>query len=174
MRRTGGEEPPAETSYHRDMPFLVLLLLLGGVIAAPGVLLDRSWKVGDKVQAAMERGEAPSNEIIEVSILRLKNARYRRGRPLPEWVQELDGKRISLWGYMAIGTLEGLSEFELVPESCECGKSKVNHFVQVTLDDDVTRFIPGRITLEGTFSCGEVEEDGFITSLYRLSTDQLP
>ena len=77
------------------MPFLVLLLLLGGVIAAPGVLLDRSWKVGDKVQAAMERGEAPSNEIIEVSILRLKNARYRRGRPLPEWVQELDGKRIT-------------------------------------------------------------------------------
>ena len=62
----------------------------GGVIAAPGVLLDRSWKVGDKVQAAMERGEAPSNEIVEVSILRLKNARYRRGRPLPEWVQELD------------------------------------------------------------------------------------
>ncbi len=156
------------------MPILVLLLLLGGVLAAPGLVRERSWKVGADVQAAMDRGEEPDNEIVEVSILRLKNARYRRGRPLPEWVQELDGKKISLWGYMAIGTLEGLSEFELVPESCECGKSKVNHFVQVTLDDDVTRFIPGRITLEGTFSCGEVEEDGFITSVYRLSTDKLP
>ncbi len=156
------------------MPFLFLLLLLGGVLAAPGLVRERSWKVGTDVQAAMDRGEEPDNEIVEVSILRLKNARYRRGRPLPEWVQELDGKKISLWGYMAIGTLEGLSEFELVPESCECGKSKVNHFVQVTLDDDVTRFIPGRITLEGTFSCGEVEEDGFITRVYRLSTEELP
>ena len=156
------------------MPILVLLLLLGGVLAAPGLVRERSWKVGADVQAAMDRGKEPDNEIVEVSILRLKNARYRRGRPLPEWVQELDGKKISLWGYMAIGTLEGLSEFELVPESCECGKSKVNHFVQVTLDDDVTRFIPGRITLEGTFSCGEVEEDGFITSVYRLSTEELP
>ena len=93
------------------MPFLFLLLLLGGVLAAPGLVRERSWKVGTDVQAAMDRGEEPDNEIVEVSILRLKNARYRRGRPLPEWVQELDGKKISLWGYMAIGTLEGLSEF---------------------------------------------------------------
>lgn len=156
------------------MPFLFLLLLLGGVLAAPGLLQERSWEVGSRVQAVMERGEEPTNDVVEVSILRLKNARYRRGRPLPQWVQDLDGKKISLWGYMAIGTLEGLSEFELVPESCECGKSKVNHFVQVSLDDGVTRFIPGRITLVGTFNCGEVEEDGFITSVYRLTTDELP
>ncbi len=156
------------------MPFLVLALLLAGVFAAPTVLLERSWEVGSRVQAVLDRGVEPSNDVVEVSILRLKNARYRKGRPLPEWVEELNGKKISLWGYMAIGTLEGLSEFELVPESCECGKSKVNHFVQVSLDDDVTRFIPGRITLVGTFTCGEVEEDGFITSVYRLTTDELP
>ena len=156
------------------MPFLVLALLLAGVFAAPTVLLERSWEVGSRVQAVLDRGVEPSNVVVEVSILRLKNARYRKGRPLPEWVEELNGKKISLWGYMAIGTLEGLSEFELVPESCECGKSKVNHFVQVSLDDDVTRFIPGRITLVGTFTCGEVEEDGFITSVYRLTTEELP
>ncbi|MDG1050094.1 MAG: hypothetical protein P8M11_15115 [Planctomycetota bacterium] len=156
------------------MPFLVLALLLAGVFAAPTVLLERSWEVGSRVQAVLDRGVEPSNDVVEVSILRLKNARYRKGRPLPEWVEELNGKKISLWGYMAIGTLEGLNEFELVPESCECGKSKVNHFVQVSLDDDVTRFIPGRITLVGTFTCGEVEEDGFITSVYRLTTDELP
>jgi len=156
------------------VPFLVLALLLAGVFAAPTVLLERSWEVGSRVQAVLDRGVEPSNDVVEVSILRLKNARYRKGRPLPEWVEELNGKKISLWGYMAIGTLEGLNEFELVPESCECGKSKVNHFVQVSLDDDVTRFIPGRITLVGTFTCGEVEEDGFITSVYRLTTDELP
>ena len=80
------------------MPFLFLLLLLGGVLAAPGLVRERSWKVGTDVQAAMDRGEEPDNEIVEVSILRLKNARYRRGRPLPEWVQELDGKKISPTG----------------------------------------------------------------------------
>ena len=158
------------------MPLLVLFLLLAGVLAAPGLLVETSDEVSRWTTAAMQEieEEEPDDEIVEVSILRLKNARYRRGRPLPGWIQDLDGKTIRLWGYMAIGTLEGLEEFELVPESCECGKSKVNHFVQVTLTEGVTRFIPGRITLVGTFDCGEEIEDGFITSVFRLSTPYLP
>lgn len=115
-----------------------------------------------------------AEEPIDVNLDWLTSLDYRRGMKLPDEILALDGQEIAINGYMAIGTLEGATVFELVPESCECGKSKVNHFVQVTLDDDVTRFIPGRITLEGTFSCGEVEEDGFITSVYRLSTEELP
>lgn len=152
------------------------LLLLAGLVAAPGLLKATTYRSSVAIgRAALETPPEPDDEeVVEVSILRLKNLRYRQGRPLPAWVQKLDGKRVSIWGYMAVGTLEGLPKFELVPESCECGRSKLNHFVDVTLTDDQTRFIPGRITLEGTFYASELEEDGFVTSLFRLTTDALP
>jgi hypothetical protein len=157
------------------MPRLILFLVLGGILAAPGLFLESSSAAGEHTLAAIERGDAPDDdEAIDVSILALKNARYRRGRALPRWIRELDGKRVNIWGFMAIGTLEGLQKFELVPESCECGRSKVNHFVDVTLVEGRTKFIPGRITLTGVFHASEQETDGFITSLYRLSTPELP
>ncbi len=158
------------------MPLHLILFLLAGLIVAPSVFLDRNAELCDDIRASLdEEGDTPGDgEIVDISILKLKNARYRQGRPLPKWVADLDGKRVRIWGYMAIGTLEGLSKFELVPESCECGRSKVNHFVEVSLTEGQTRFIPGRITLEGTFYASELEEDGFITSLYRLKTDALP
>ena len=150
------------------------LLLVAGVLAAPAVLSDTMVRTALQAAEAARQAPPEDSDGVEVSILRLKNVRYRQGRPLPKWVRALDGKRIRMWGYMAVGTLEGLENFELVPESCECGRSKVNHFVEVSLTDDVTRFIPGRITLTGVFHAGEEKEDGFITSLYRLSTPALP
>lgn len=111
---------------------------------------------------------------IEVNIAWLTSLEYRPGMKLPEEILALDGKKIQLVGYMAIGTLEGSESFELVPESCECGRSKVQHFIDVTMTEDVSRFTPGRITLVGTFSVGEVKEDGFVTSLYRLEIERLP
>lgn len=160
------------------MNWSLFIVLLAGILVSPALLSDTVEKV-DRIGVRYfeENGDVPSpgdGDVVEVSILRLKNAKYRPGRPLPKWVRELDGKRVRIWGYMAIGTLEGLTEFELVPESCECGRSKVNHFVQVTLTEGRTRFIPGRITLEGTFYASEEEEDGLITSLYRLTCKELP
>ena len=157
------------------MPLQILLLLLAGLIAAPSLLTGDTLALANRAIAAAETPDDPDEEeIIEVSILELKNMRYRPGRPLPRWVQALDGKRVSIWGYMAIGTLEGLEKFELVPESCECGRSKVNHFVDVTITEGVTRYIPGRITLVGDFEASEIEEDGYVTSLFRLEIDELP
>lgn len=157
------------------MPLYILIVLLGGILAAPSLLMDTTKSVGEMALKAYERGPKPAEgDVVEVSILALKNVNYRRGRALPKWVQELDGKRVSLWGYMAIGTLEGREKFELVPESCECGRSKINHFVDVTLTKGRTKFIPGRITLSGVFHASEEETDGFITSLYRLRVEELP
>lgn len=113
------------------------------------------------------------DEVVEVSIAKLTSISYQKGGELPEDIRELDGKRVRIEGYMAIGTLEGVSKFELVPEPCECGRSKVQHFVDVTLTEGKTTYRPGRITLEGKLSVGEVEEDGFVVSLYRLTIKSL-
>jgi hypothetical protein len=113
------------------------------------------------------------DEAVEVSIEKLTSVDYKPGRDLPEDIAELDGKLVEIEGYMAIGTLEGVEGFELVPEPCECGRSKVQHFIDVTISEGTTTFKPGRIVLKGKLSVGVVEEDGFVTSLYRLEIRSL-
>ncbi len=113
------------------------------------------------------------DDALAVEIVKLTSIDYRRGKDLPDDIQELDGKRIRIEGYMGIGTLEGVESFELLPEACECGRSKVQHFIDVTLTDGLTAYQPGRITIEGIFSAGEVEEDGFVVSLYRMTITSL-
>lgn len=115
----------------------------------------------------------PADDVIEVSIDKLTSIEYRRGKQLPEDVAELDGKLIRIEGYMSIGTLEGVETFELVPEPCECGRSKLQHFIEVTLSEGTVSYRPGRITLEGRFAASEVVEDDFVVSLYRLTIRSL-
>ena len=134
------------------MQTLTALALAAGLFSAPTAVDD----------------DPPPDEAIEVNIEKLTSIDYRPGGDLPEEIAELDGKTISIEGYMAIGTLEGVENFELVPEPCECGRSKVQHFIDVKITEGVTTFRPGRIVLEGKFSVSEVEEDGFVVSLYRL------
>lgn len=160
-------------------PTLVLLFALASV-----------WSSGEHLRASSElhtllpslgevelpkpRPKPDEKVAATISLLQLRDARYRRGEPLEDWIVALEGKYVAIEGYMALGTLEGLTRFELVPEECECGGSKVNHFVEVTLTEDVTRYKAGRFFMRGVFSASEVEEDGFIVSVYRLRSRALP
>lgn len=160
------------------IPAAALLLALASVFA-PGRLARATGEVHGLLPGLFDPSlpkPGPKKQKVEasISLLQLRDARYRRGRPLEDWIMDLDGKYIEIEGYMALGTLEGLTRFELVPEECECGGSKVNHFVEVTLTDDVTRFKPGRFWMRGVFSAGEVEDDGFVVSVYRLRAREMP
>ncbi|MBL6722310.1 MAG: hypothetical protein ISQ08_12950 [Planctomycetes bacterium] len=146
---------------------LLTLASLLAPLASPGEVLA-------PVRTLVDAPSQATEEPIEVSIDWLTNLDYRRGMRLPDEILALDGQEVRISGYMAIGTLEGADVFELVPESCECGRSKVQHFIEVTLTEDRVRFMPGRIELTGKFSVGEVEEDGFVVSLYRLEVKALP
>ena len=116
---------------------------------------------------------AAQDPVIELSLLDLMSLDYRPGKKLPAWVLALDGRRVRIEGYMALGTLEGVEKFELVWDSCGCGQSKVHHFVEVSLTDETTTFDPDIIWVEGQFSVGEVREDGFVVSLFRLKTESV-
>lgn len=116
---------------------------------------------------------APVDDPVEVSIAKLTSVEYKPGDDLPQEITDLDGQEISLEGYMALGTIEGVDHFELVPEPCECGRSKVQHFIDVKIEQGNVSYRPGRITLVGTFDVGEEVEDGFVVSLYRLKIRSL-
>jgi hypothetical protein len=169
----------AVTSASVATPALVLLLTIGSVWSS-GQLLRSSGELHARLpslgEIEMPKPKPKPDEKVAatLSLLQLRDARYRRGEPLEDWIVELEGKYVAIEGYMALGTLEGLTRFEFVPEECECGGSKVNHFVEVTLTEDVTRYKAGRFFMRGIFSAGEVEEDGFVVSVYRLRSRALP
>ncbi len=114
-------------------------------------------------------GCAARDEPIEVELVTLTSIDWKPGNEIPEEIRKLDGKRIRINGVMAMGTVEGIDTFQLVSDGCACGTTKVHHFVEVTLADDTTEYSPDEITVTGTFSVGEVEEDGFVVSLYRIA-----
>ena len=121
--------------------------------------------------SAAARPSAPpvaEDPVYELSLLDLMSIDYRPGKKLPTWVYALDGHRVRVEGYMALGTPEGLEKFELVWDSCGCGQSIVNHFIEVTLTEETTAFNPDIIFVEGVFTVGEIREDGFVVSLFRL------
>ena len=150
--------------------FLLLACLLAGFSSDA-----QHQTASDTARLSTEhRVSVDDDEAIEVDIEDLTGIDYKRGRKLPKSIEKLDGKRIKITGYMAVGTLEGTSTFELVPESCECGRSKVQHFIEVEVENGGVTYQPGRVDLEGVLSVGEVEEDGFVVSLYRLKIENAP
>ncbi len=103
-----------------------------------------------------------------VDILTLTTIDYEEGEPLPSEVQSLDGEEISVSGFMHI--FRGKADtFLLVTDPCACNaRPKVFEFIEVTLDGEETTWGAGLIRVKGTLSVGEVKEDGFVTSIYRL------
>ena len=141
----------------RPVKFLLLLICsLGLGAAAP--------------PAAPSAAEDP---VYELSLLDLMSIEYNPGEKLPTWVRALNGHKVRVEGYMALGTPEGLEKFELVWDSCGCGQSIVNHFIEVTLTDETTAFNPDIIYVEGYFDAGEVLEDGYVVSLFRLKAPKI-
>ena len=124
--------------------------------------------MGAATMATPAAAPAAEDPVIELSLLDLMSIDYRPGTRLPAWVRALDGQRVRIEGYMALGTPEGIEKFELVWDSCGCGQSNVNHFIEVTLTAETTTFDPDIIFVEGEFSVGEIREDGFVISLFRL------
>lgn len=127
----------------------------------------------DAQSAAEARERAPrsvgEDQRIKISIEELKNLEWRAGMKLPEAILALNERAVEIEGYMNLGTPEGVETFQLVADSCGCdGRGNPHHFIEVTLDGDVTTFNPDLITVHGTFEVGEVVEDGFVISLFRL------
>ena len=111
-------------------------------------------------------------EVIEISILELTSIDWQPGKKVPKKIANLDGKKVRIKGFMAIDTPEGTSSFRLTYDQCGCSNAKASHFVEVDLGDETTGYDPDERTVEGVFSVGEVTEDGFVTSLFRLKADR--
>ena len=108
------------------------------------------------------------DEAIEVDIRKLTEVDWKEGQELPKEIRELDGKEVVISGYMQEQFQDDRKTFLIVSDSCQCsGTPLPNHFVEITLENE-TDYRTGQLTFKGKLSVGEKEEDGFVTSLYRL------
>ena len=111
---------------------------------------------------------------MEVDFDALINIDYEEGEPLPEEVTKYDGKKVTVRGFMHNATEEGTNTFLLVTDGCGCdGEVKVFHYIEVDLGDDTIGYKPDLLTITGTFEVGEIKEDGYVVSVYRLKAEDV-
>ena len=114
------------------------------------------------------------NDTVEVDLWKITGIEYEIGGELPDWISDLDGQQVKISGFMYnSGPVRDIEEFLLITDSCGCGgQLKVHHFVQVTLPEGID-YQSKMIGLTGKMSVGEVEEDGYVVNLYRLSVEKV-
>ena len=150
-------------------PARLAALLLTGIAALPLLVPSFATRVSgaEPPEATTPASAAPEDEELEFETL--MGFEYEQGKPLPDNIKKYDGKEIVIKGYMDTYTQENSREFYLMSASCACdGEVKLNHFIDVRLDDQVVGYRPGLITVRGKFIVKEVEEDGFIVSLFQI------
>lgn len=145
------------------------LVLAGLALVSQAPLLARSAAPAPVAQVS----PATPLQTVEVSLKELTEVKYEPGQPLPKKIRDLNGKDILITGIMHSDTGYDVKTFLLVTEACECAASpQPNHFVEVTLTSGRTSRKRGELSFRGTFSVGEeLDENGFVKSLYRLDGD---
>ncbi len=110
-----------------------------------------------------------------VDFATLSDFKYVEGMDLPQHVKDLDGKQVSISGFMRRedGSQEDSDTFMLVNDACGCsGMPFLNEIVFCTMPSGTTTPIqPGVVTVTGTLYVGETKEGGVVVSLYTMDVD---
>lgn len=135
-------------------------------------LLLAAWVPGPvDARSGAERGfGVAAEEIIEVDLHKLTSLAWEPGDPVPDEIKRLHGKRVVLRGFMHASVQGDQRKFPMVTEACQCTSTLLpHHFVEVDLGPNArTGPKTGQFEVIGRLEIGEVEEDGYVTSLYRL------
>ena len=115
--------------------------------------------------------DAPEGEWEPAAWPVISGFEYEEGMDLPAQVRRLDNKNVMAWGYLLY--LEG-DQFLLVQSlwSCCFGRPPDLHeAIVVRADPEMRRFENRGVRIYGRFEAGEMREDGYVTSLYRLDSE---
>jgi hypothetical protein len=97
---------------------------------------------------------------------------------VPDDILALGGKKVTIAGFMQPLDLtrEGVKNFALVADQMGCcfaGMPRMNAWIDAKMiGDRFARFVPyTQVQIYGTFEVGEVFEDGYVASLYRMKVE---
>lgn len=111
---------------------------------------------------------------LSVSFETLSGWKHVPGKPFPDEVTQLDGRWISIAGYMPpMRQMQDITSFMIVRSlwSCCMGQTpQINHMIVVTMaPGKMVQFYPDPVIVTGKFSVGEEKEkNGTLVSVYRI------
>jgi hypothetical protein len=98
---------------------------------------------------------------------------YQTGKALPDEIRRLDGRLVSVTGFMRSDDerTENIEWFVIINEACGCeGEPKLNEVLYCAMPEGQrTNVLPGSVKVTGILLVGEDKmDDGFVLSLYRM------
>ncbi len=119
----------------------------------------------------------PRQEPQKTSFEVLAGFTFEPGKPLPAKITALDGKDVTISGFMRREVPGGapVNQFLLVNDACGCtGTPKLNEIVFCALPDGVSiDVLPGIAHVTGKLFVGEQREDGEVVAVYVLDADKV-
>ena len=125
------------------------------------------------------RSDKEKRQTINLSFNTLKSWTYVEHKTaIPDYIKNLDGQSVQMAGFMMpLNATKQISEFVLVQFLWGCCFGQppaANHVVLVTMADGKrTQFFTVPVCVRGTFHAGEMRQDGYLVSLYRLEAKQV-
>ncbi|MAG58421.1 MAG: hypothetical protein CMJ83_19205 [Planctomycetes bacterium] len=115
---------------------------------------------------------------VKVSWDLLGGFEYEEGMVLPEKVRAYHGQKVAMAGYMmTLEEVEDIHEFLLVESLWSCcfgTPPEVHQVIVVTIAEDKgVEFTTAPVMILGPIDIGEEVEDGFVTSVYRISAKKV-
>lgn len=119
-------------------------------------------------------------EVLEMSIKQLGNFEYddQAGGGVPADVKQLSGCKIRLKGFMIpMDQAENITQFALVPSLFACcfgQPPQLQHTVVVNCPKGkAVAYSPDELIVEGKLTVEEKRDDGYVISLFEISTDSV-
>ena len=125
-------------------------------------------------------GGATNDAPVRLSFDLLKSWVYSEEKqtPIPKSITQFDGQRIEMTGYMMPTTdIKEIKEFLFMPSLWGCCYGQppaANHVILGRMANGKTsKFYEDMVTVRGVLRCGEVKQDGYVLSLYRIEVDEI-
>lgn len=104
----------------------------------------------------------------------LTDITYEEGKPLPEQVRSLDGKRVAMAGYLVEGAYDELLLVKSVWGCCFGEPPAIDEAVVITMKGQVRdAWFASVVRIVGTLEVGPELEEGQLLSIYRLDAVQV-
>lgn len=119
----------------------------------------------------------PGQDPVRTSFSVLASFDYVEGMKLPEEVTKMDGKLVTVGGFMMREVPGGgdVNQFLLINDACGCtGTPKMNEIVFCALPEgQKTEVKAGVVKVTGTLYVGEQKEDGVVLGIYFMDVDSI-
>lgn len=159
--------PPAKSETDREMKFRKSLAAYSEINASPLPKNTRTVSAEDK------------KKLLDLSFNTLKSWTYVEHKtPIPGFIQNLDGRYVQMAGFMLPLNQTGeATDFVLVQFLFGCCYGQppaINHVVLVKMvNGKKSRVYSVPVRVRGWFHVGQMREDGYLVSLYRLEAESV-